>query len=328
MNDDLSRYAVRVHAVGGPEVLTWAQEPAPLPGPGEVQLRQTAIGLNFIDVYLRGGLYPTPLPFVPGQEGAGVVTRLGPGVEGLKVGTRVAYAGVLGAYATTRTLPAERLVPLPDGLSELTAAAVMLKGMTAEYLARRAHQVRPGETVVVHAAAGGVGQLLCQWARHLGATVVGVVGSEEKARVASGCGAEHVVVLPRQSLVDEVRRLTRGRGADVVYDSVGRSTLDASLDALRPRGLLVSFGQSSGLPAPVSLAALGGARSLFVTRPSLHAYIHSREELEASAAALFDVLALGVVRVTEPTRFPLADVAQAHRALEARQTTGAVVLVP
>lgn len=324
----MNRLVVRVRAVGGPDVLEVEEDAAPLPGPGEVQLTQTAIGLNFLDTYQRSGLYPMPLPFVPGSEGAGVVSAIGAGVDEALLGRRVAYAGVLGAYASVRTLPAERVVPLPDGLSDLLAAAMMLKGMTAEYLVRRLHVVQPREVVVVHAAAGGVGQLLCQWASHLGATVIGVVGSEAKAAIARRCGAQHVVVTPGQSLVDEVKRLTGGRGVDVVYDSVGKATLDASLDALKARGLLVSFGQSSGMPAPLSLAALGGARSLFVTRPSLHAYVHTRAELEASASALFDVVTRGVVTVAEPTRFSLRDVAAAHRALEGRQTTGSVVLVP
>lgn len=323
----MNRTVVRVSRPGGPEVLSLEQEPAPQPGRGEVQLRQTAIGLNFIDVYLRSGLYPTPTPFIPGQEGAGVVTAVGEGVT-LPLGARVAYAGVVGAYATVRTLPAERVVVIPDGISDVTAAAMMLKGMTAEYLVRRCFVVKPGDLVVIHAAAGGVGQLACQWARHLGATVVGVVGRREKAELARACGAHHVVVLAEQKLVDEVRRLSNGRGADVVYDSVGRDTLGASLDCLKPRGLLVSFGQSSGMPDPIALSTLGGARSLYVTRPSLHAYVHAREELEASATALFDVVTRGVVQVRPPTTFPLTQVAEAHRALEGRRTTGSVVLLP
>ncbi|MDX2010990.1 MAG: quinone oxidoreductase [Myxococcaceae bacterium] len=324
----MNRLVVRVRAVGGPEVLEVEEEVAPAPGHGEVQLTQTAVGLNFIDTYQRSGLYPMPLPFVPGSEGAGVVSAVGAGVDASLLGRRVAYAGVLGAYATVRTLAAERVVQVPDGVSDVLAAAMMLKGMTAEYLVRRLHAVQPGEVVVVHAAAGGVGQLLCQWASHLGATVIGVVGSEAKAAIARRCGAGHVVVTPGQSLVDEAKRLTSGRGVDVVYDSVGKDTLSASLDALRPRGLLVSFGQSSGMPPPLALSSLGGARSLFVTRPSLHAYVHTRAELEASASALFDVVARGVVTVAEPTRFTLRAVADAHRALEGRQTTGSVVLVP
>lgn len=319
------RTVVRVHRVGGPEVLELEREPMPRPGPGEVLLRQTAMGLNFIDVYLRTGLYPRPLPFVPGQEGAGVVEAVGEGAS-LEPGARVAYAGVLGGYASHVVVPEARLVELPAAIDERTAAAVMLKGLTAEYLVRRCHAVKPGQTVVVHAAAGGVGQLACQWARLLGATVIGAVGSA--AKVPQVVGAHHVVDLSRFPLVDEVRRLTGGRMADVVYDSVGKDTLAASLEALKPRGLLVSFGQSSGMPPPIPLASLGGERSLYVTRPSLHAWVHERSELVEASAALFDVLARGQVKVAPPTLFPLSEVAEAHRALEARRTTGSVVLLP
>lgn len=323
----MERTVVRVHAVGPADVLTLEREETPLPGPGEVQVRQTAIGLNFIDVYFRSGLYPTALPFIPGQESVGVVTAVGEGVA-LPLGARVASAGVPGAYATARVLPSERVVLVPDAIDDVTAAAIMLKGMTAEYLVRRCHRIEPGQVVVVHAAAGGVGQLLCQWARHLGATVIGAVGRPEKAALATASGAHHVVVLSEQALVDEVKRLTGGRGVDVVYDSVGKDTLAASLDSLKPRGLLVSFGQSSGMPEPLALSSLGGARSLFVTRPSMHAYVHSRAELEESSAALFDVVTRGVVKVSAPTTFPLSAVADAHRALEQRKTTGSVVLLP
>jgi NADPH2:quinone reductase len=324
----MMRTVIRVRAVGGPEALAIEDEPVPLPGPGEVQLEQKAIGLNFIDVYLRSGLYPSTLPMIPGQEGVGVVTALGPHVTGLSVGMRVGYAGVLGAYSSRRIVPAERLVKLPDRIDDLTAASVLLKGMTAEYLVRRCHQVKPGEVVVVHAAAGGVGQLACQWARHLGATVIGVVGTASKAHLATLSGAHHVVSLDQQHLVEVVHSLTNGHGADVVYDSVGKATIAHSLDALRPRGLLVSFGQSSGMPDPLALSSLGGARSLYVTRPSMHAYVHSREELEESSGALFEVLQSGVVKVRPPTTFPLAKAAEAHRALEGRRTTGSVVLLP
>jgi NADPH2:quinone reductase len=324
----MTRTVVRVRSVGGPEVLSVERDEAPAPGPGEVLVKQTAIGLNFIDVYLRSGLYPSTLPLVPGQEGAGVVSAVGEGVTSLKTGDRVAYASVLGAYASERLLPADRAILVPDGVADSVAAAMMLKGMTAEYLVRRCVPVKPGMVVVVHAAAGGVGQLACQWARHLGATVIGCVGSDAKAQLAADSGAHHVVVLSRQRLPDEVKRLTGGAGADVVYDSVGRDTLQGSLEALRPRGMLVSFGQSSGMPDPIALSSLGGARSLYVTRPSLHAWVHSREELEASAQALFDVVGRGVVKVRAPTTFPLEQVAGAHRALEARQTTGSVVLIP
>jgi NADPH:quinone reductase len=317
---------VRVLAVGGPEVLTLDETEAPNPGPGEVQVKQTSIGLNFIDVYHRTGLYPLPLPFVPGQEGAGVVTAVGEGVSRFGVGDRVAYAPIGGAYATVRLAPAEKLLKIPDGISDVVAAAVMLKGMTAEFLLRRCHVVQRGQTVVIHAAAGGVGQLACQWARHLGAIVIGTVGRRDKAALASAAGAHHVVVLDEEGLVERVKALTDGRGADVVYDSIGKDTLEASLDALKARGLLVSFGQSSGTPEPLALAALGGPRSLFVTRPSLFAYTSTRPELEASAQALFDVVSSGAVKAPTPMTFPLTQVAEAHRALEGRRTTGSVVL--
>lgn len=321
-------HALRVHAVGGPEVLTWQAVEVPPPGPGEVQLEHRAIGLNFIDVYHRTGLYPLPLPFTPGQEGAGVVTAVGPGVTTVSPGQRVAYAGLAGAYAERRNAPAERLVALPDAIDFDTAAAVMLKGMTAEFLLNRCRPVGPGDTVVFHAAAGGVGQLACQWAKHLGARVVGVVGRRDKVALAQAAGCDAVVCLGSEDLVARVQALTAGKGAQVVYDSVGKDTLLQSLDCLAPRGTLVSFGQSSGTPPPLELGRLGGLRSLFVTRPSLFAYVATRAELEGSARALFDVLAQGAVTVSPPRRFALRDAAQAHRALEGRETTGSLVLVP
>ncbi|MEW6433138.1 MAG: quinone oxidoreductase [Myxococcota bacterium] len=321
-------HAIRVHAVGGPEVLKWEAVEPPPPGPGEVQLEHRAIGLNFIDVYHRTGLYPLPLPFTPGQEGAGVVTAVGAGVATLQVGQRVAYAGLAGAYAERRNAPAERLVHLPDDVEFATAAAVMLKGMTAEFLLKRCRPVGPGDTIVFHAAAGGVGQLACQWAKHLGARVIGVVGHRDKASLAQAAGCDAVVTLGEEDLVARVQALTGGGGAHVVYDSVGKDTLLASLDCLAPRGMLVSFGQSSGKPPPVELAQLGGLRSLYLTRPSLFAYIATRPELEASAAALFAAIRRGVVKVAPPRTFSLSAAAEAHRALEARETTGSVVLLP
>lgn len=321
-------HAIRVHAVGGPEQLRWEDVELPPPGPGEVQLAHRAVGLNFIDVYHRTGLYPLPLPFTPGQEGAGVVTALGSGVTTLQVGQRVAYAGLGGAYAERRNAPAERLVSLPDEVDFVTAASCLLKGMTAELLVRRCRPVGPGDTIVVHAAAGGVGQLACQWARHLGARVIGVVGQRGKVALAEAAGCAAVVSLADEDLVARVQALTGGRGAQVVYDSVGRDTLLRSLDCLAPRGTLVSFGQSSGTPPALELAQLGGVRSLYVTRPSLFAYIATRPELDASAGALFDVLRGGHVRVAAPRTFPLSAAAEAHRALEGRETTGAVVLLP
>lgn len=319
--------AMRVHQVGGPEQLRWEPVELPPPGAGEVRLAQTAVGVNFIDVYHRTGLYPQPAPFVLGQEGAGVVAAVGAGVTSLREGDRVAYAMLPGAYAEQRNAPVARLLKLPAGISDELAASVMLKGMTAEFLVRRCPRaLAKGDVVLLHAAAGGVGQLAAQWARALGATVIGVVGRAEKAAVARAAGCEHVLVSADDDFVARARELTGGRGVDVAYDSVGRDTLSRSLDCLKVRGLLVSFGQSSGPPPPLELARLGGPRSLFVTRPSLHAYVSTREDLEASAAALFDVLTTGAVKVAPPTRFALRDAADAHRALEARETTGSLVL--
>ena len=322
----MSTHGIRVTQPGGPERLEWAALEVPPPGPGEVQLRQTAIGVNFIDVYHRTGLYPLPLPFTPGAEGAGVVTALGAGATGFSVGQRVAYVHA-GAYAEVRNVPADRLVPLPDGISDAVAASVMLKGMTAEFLLRRCRPVGPGDTLLFHAAAGGVGQLAVPWARHLGATVIGVVGRPEKVAVARAAGAHHVLLQSPQ-LVAEVKALTGGKGVQVVYDSVGKDTLDASLDCLAPRGMLVLFGQSSGKPPPLDLQRLGGPRSLYLSRPSLFAYVADRAELLASSAALFEVLLRGIVTVAAPTAFPLKDAAKAHQALESRATTGSLVLLP
>ncbi len=318
---------VRIHRTGGPEVLEHEEMTLPPPGPGEVQLKQTALGLNFIDVYYRSGLYTPPLPMTPGQEGAGVITALGSGVAGFAVGQRVAYAGALGGYADVRNVRAEVLVRVPDGIDDVTAAAVMLKGMTADMLLNRVQQTKRGDVVLIHAAAGGVGQLATQWARHLGATVIGTVGRAEKAVLAAK-NCHHVLVTGEGPWVEKVRALTGGKGVDVVFDSVGRDTVPQSLDALRSRGLLVSFGQSSGRPEPLDIVSLGGLRSLFITRPSLHAWNHTREELERASASLFSVLTSGAVKVSAPTTFALAEVAKAHRALENRETTGSVVLIP
>jgi NADPH2:quinone reductase len=323
-----SSHAIRVHAVGGPQVLTLEDVTVPEPGPGEVQLRQTAIGLNFIDVYHRTGLYPMPLPFTPGQEGAGVVTKLGPGVTAFQVGDRVAYAPLGGAYAAVRNAPAERLVPVPAGVSDDVAASVMLKGMTAEFLLRRCRPVQAGETILFHAAAGGVGQLACQWAKALGARVIGTVGSAAKVAVAKGAGCDEVINSREEDVAARVKALTGGKGVPVVYDSVGKDTWSGSLDALSPRGMLVSFGQASGKVPPVDLGTLSGPRSLFVTRPSLFAYVATREELQAAAKALFDVILSGAVKVAAPTVFALAEASKAHQALEGRETTGSVVLRP
>ena len=319
--------AIQVKQVGDASVLRFGEVEVPPPAAGEVQLRHTAIGVNFIDVYHRTGLYPMPLPFIPGQEGVGAVTALGEGVTTLRVGQRVAYAGLTGAYAEVRNAKAERLVALPDDVSDVTAASIMLKGMTAEALLRRVRPLRRGDPILFHAAAGGVGLLATQWAKHLGANVIGAVGSRHKLELAAP-NCHHVICLSDGPWVEHVRQLSGGRGVEVAYDSVGKDTLMHSLDALAPRGMLVSFGQSSGKPPPLDIVALGGLRSLFLTRPSLFAYIATRAELEESAGALFEIVRSGVVKVSPPTVVPLAEAAEAHRALEGRQTSGSVVLIP
>jgi NADPH2:quinone reductase len=293
-------------------------------------LRQTAVGLNFIDVYYRTGLYPPPqLPFVPGLEAAGVVEAVGEGVRDLRVGQRVAYASPpIGAYAKRRLMPADRLVALPDGIDDETAAAMMLKGMTAQYLLRRTYRVQSGQTILFHAAAGGVGLIACQWAKHLGATVIGTVGSEAKAEVARAHGCAHVIRYDREDVVARVREITGGKGVPVVYDSVGQTTFESSLDCLAPFGMLVSFGQSSGKIAPVDLGILSQKGSLYVTRPTLMTYTAERSDLVAAANELFDVVQSGAVRIGINQRFPLRDAAAAHRALEGRRTTGSTLLLP
>ena len=322
-------HAIRVHETGGADVLRWESIEVGEPGPGEVRVRHTAVGLNFIDTYHRTGLYPLPLPFVPGLEAAGVVEALGDAVEGLSVGDRVAYgAGPLGAYAEARLMPADKLVRIPPGVDDNTAAAMMLQGMTVEYLLRRTYRVREGDTILLHAAAGGVGLIACQWAKHLGATIVGTVGSDEKAELARAHGCDHPVVYTRESFVDRVKDLTGGRGVPVVYDSVGKDTFQDSLECLSPRGLMVTFGQSSGSVPPFDPGILSARGSLFLTRPTLMHYVATRADLESSASALFDVVAAGHVNVEVRQRFSLADAAEAHRALEGRRTTGSTVLVP
>ena len=322
-------HAIRIHAHGGPEVLCWEAVAAADPGPGEVLIRQTAIGLNFIDVYERTGLYPGALPSGLGREGAGVVEAVGPRVRGFKPGNRVAYVSQQpGAYAQERTIAADRLVKIPDGVSDRLAAAAMLKGLTAWFLLRRTHRVARGETVVVHAAAGGVGLILSQWARHLGATVVGVVGSDAKAEVARAHGCHHVLVLGRDDLPARVRSLTGGQGAHVVYDSVGKDTFTASLDSLRPLGMMVTYGNASGPVPPFAPLELARRGSLFLTRPILFHYVARRAELERGARELFDVIGRGAVRIEIGQSYALQDVAQAHRDLEARRTVGSTVLIP
>lgn len=322
-------HAIRIHEHGDPSVLRWEEVELPPPGRGEARIRHTAAGLNYIDVYHRTGLYPVgSLPSGLGLEGAGVVEAVGEGVSEVSVGDRVAYVGgPLGAYATARNIPAARLVPLPETIGDSQAAGMMLRGMTAEYLLHRTYPVRPGDTILVHAAAGGVGLMLCQWAHHLGARVIGTVGSDEKADLARAHGCDHPVVYTREDFVARVRELTEGVGVPVVYDSVGKATFMGSLDCLRPRGYMVSFGQSSGKVPPIDIGILGQQRSLFLTRPSIAAYTASREELTASATALFDVVAAGAVRVNVNQSFPLEAAAEAHRALEGRATTGSTVLL-
>ncbi len=322
-------YAIRIHAHGGPEVLRRESVAETEPGRGEVLLRQTAIGLNFIDVYERTGLYPAELPSGLGREAAGVVEAVGARVRGLAVGDRVAYAlNQPGAYAQQRVLPADKLVRIPDGVSDRLAAASILKGLTAQFLLRRTHRVRKGDIVVVHAAAGGVGLIAAQWARYLGAKVIGVVGSETKARVAREHGCHHVLIPGQDDLPARVRELSGGPGAHVVYDSVGKDTFFASLDSLRPLGMMVSFGNASGAVPPIAPLELAKRGSLFLTRPTLFHYIARRAELERAARELFDVIGTGAVRIEIGQTYPLEDVAQAHRDLEARRTTGSTVLIP
>ena len=322
--------AIRIHQTGGPEVMRWEDAEVGAPGPGEIRIRHEAVGLNYIDVYFRTGLYPAPsLPFSPGMEGAGVVEAVGEDVEVLVTGDRVAYAAPpVGAYAQVRLMPAEKAVKVPDGIDSRQAAAMMLQGMTVEYLLRRTYPVRSGDTVLFHAAAGGVGLIACQWAKHLGATVIGTVGSDEKAELARAHGCDHPIVYTRENFTERVRELTGGAGVPVVYDSVGRDTFEGSLDCLRPRGMLVSFGQSSGTIDPFDIGILSAKGSLYVTRPTLMTYTASRADLESSAQALFEVVGSGAVRVTVNRTFPLAEAADAHRALESRQTTGSTILVP
>ena len=322
--------AVRVHQNGGPEALRYEDVDIPVPGAGEVLVRHAAIGLNFLDVYYRSGLYPAPngLPLTPGGEAAGVIEAVGAGVTGLRKGDRVAYTTPLGAYAEKRVISADRVVRVPDGVSDEQAAAMMLKGLTAAYLLLRTYKVQKGETVLFHAAAGGVGLLFGQWAKHLGATVIGTAGSPDKVELALAHGFDHVIDYRKQEFVAEVNRLTDGRKCDVVYDSVGKDTFAGSLDCLRPLGMLVSFGQSSGPIPPFNLAVLSQKGSLFLTRPTLFSYIAKRRELESLSAALFDVVAKGIVDVKINQRFALADAGKAHEALEARKTTGTTILVP
>jgi NADPH:quinone reductase len=319
--------AIRVHEVGGPEVLRWEESAAGAPGKGQVKLRHRFAGLNFIDVYHRTGLYPVALPFSPGMEGAGVVLEVGPEVTDFVPGDRVAYAGGSpGSYAEERVMPADRLVKLPAGIDERTAASMMLKGMTAQYLLRQTIKIEPGDTILFHAAAGGVGLIACQWAKRIGATVIGTAGSEEKAALAKSHGCDDVILYRRESFVDRVKELTGGRGVRAVYDSVGKDTFLGSLDCLAPRGMMVLFGQSSGPVPPFDPALLANKGSLYLTRPSLFAYTSTRSALLATAQDLFDQVKSGAVKIEAARSFPLSAAADAHRSLEARATTGSTVL--
>lgn len=321
--------AIRIHEQGGPEVMRWEDVEVGDPGEGEARVRHAAVGLNYIDVYHRSGLYPLKLPSVIGLEGAGVVEAVGKGVTDVRAGDRVAYAGVPpGAYSEVRLMPAHRLVGLPDALDDKTAASMMLQGMTARYLIRRTYRVQRGDTILLHAAAGGVGLILAQWAKHLGATVIGTVGSDDKAKLAHANGCAHTIVYSRENVAERVRQITNGEGVAAVYDSVGRATFEASLDSLRPLGMMVSFGNASGPLPPIDSGALVSRGSLFFTRPTLMTYTAKRDDLLASAAELFDVVIKGHVKVHVNQTYALKDAERAHRDLEGRKTTGSSVFIP
>jgi NADPH2:quinone reductase len=320
--------AIRIHQPGGPEAMLLEDIELPPPARGEVRIRHHAIGLNFIDIYFRSGLYPAPLPFTPGNEGAGEIVALGKGVDGWKIGDRVAYVSTLGSYADERNIDAKALIKLPKAISYETGAAMMLKGLTAQYLLRRTYRVKEGDTILVHAAAGGVGMLLCQWGRALGATVIGTVGSEEKGKLAKKAGAKHVILYNTEDFAARVKAITKGRLCDVVYDGVGKSTFPGSLDCLRPMGMFVSYGSASGQVEAFNIGLLQQKGSLFATRPTLFHYIAKREDYEASARDLMKAISRGDVKIPIHARFPLADAAKAHEALAGRSTTGAAVLLP
>jgi len=321
-------HAIRFHKTGGPEVLVWEEIQLGAPGPGEARIRQTAVGLNFVDIYNRTGLYPVPLPSGLGSEGAGVVEAVGPGVTDLKPGDRVAYgAAPVGAYAEARLIPADRLIKLPNGIDDKTAAAMMLKGLTVQYLIRQTYRVKKGDTILLHAAAGGIGTILSQWAKHLGATVIGTVGSDEKAKLAKANGCAHVIVYTREDFVKRVEEITGGRKVPVVYDSVGKDTFMKSLDCCAPLGLVALFGQSSGSVEPLNLGLLAAKGSLYVTRPTLNTYGAKRENLVAMAKELFEVVESGAVKITVNQTYALKDAAKAHADLGARKTTGSTVLL-
>ena len=322
-------HAIRIHQTGGPEVLRWEEVTLPDLQPNEARVRHEAVGVNFIDIYHRSGLYPLPLPSGIGMEGAGVVEAVGSAVTELKPGDRVAYAGgPAGAYAEVRNMPVAPLVKLPDAIDFKTGAAMMLQGMTAQYLLRRTYKVQAGDTILIHAAAGGVGLLVCQWARALGATVIGTVSSDEKAALAKAHGCDHPIVYTRENFVERVKAITGGAGVPVVYDSIGKDTFQGSLDCLRPMGLMVTFGNASGPVPPVDTLELSRRGSLFLTRPTLFTYIAKRQDLLDISADLFDVVVAGKVKVEVNQTYPLKDAARAQEDLAARRTTGSTVLLP
>jgi NADPH:quinone reductase len=322
-------HSIRIHETGGPEVLCWEEVAVPAPAANEATVRHHAVGLNFIDIYHRTGLYPLPLPSGIGMEGAGVVEAVGTGVTDLKPGDRVAYAGgPVGAYAEVRNIPADRLVPLPDAIDFKTGAAMMLQGLTAQYLLRRTYRVQPGDTILIHAAAGGVGLIVCQWAKALGATVIGTVSSDQKAALARAHGCDHAIVYTRENFTERVRQITGGEGVPVVYDSIGKDTFTGSLDCLRPLGMMVTFGNASGPVPPLDLLELSKRGSLFITRPTLFGYSAKRADLLAMAGELFEVVVSGQVKIEVNQTYPLRDAAQAQIDLAARKTTGSTVLLP
>ena len=320
--------AVRYHKQGGPEVLQLDDVQVGEPGAGQVRIRHTAIGVNFVDTYQRSGLYPMQLPAVAGNEAAGVVDAVGPDVKDLKKGDRIAYTGLPGSYCEQRIVPADRMVKIPEGISDDQAASMMLKGMTVHYLIFSTYAVKKGETVLWHATAGGVGLIACQWLKALGVTTIGTAGSDEKCALAKAHGADHVVNYSKENFVERVMAITGGKKVPVVYDSVGKTTWEGSLDCLRPRGLMVTFGNASGPVAPVNLGILSTKGSLYVTRPTLATYIAARQDLVERSSALFDAVKSGKVKIETTKKYKLADAAQAHRDLEGRKTTGSVVLIP
>jgi NADPH2:quinone reductase len=318
--------AIRIHQVGGPDVMRWEDVDVKAPGPGEALIRHSAVGLNYIDTYHRSGLYPVPMPAIIGSEGAGVVEAIGSGVSEVAVGDRVAYGNApIGAYAEKRLVPAHRLLKLPQAISDKQAASMMLKGMTAQYLIRRTYRVKAGETVLVHAAAGGVGLIMCQWLKHLGATVIGTAGDKAKGELAKKHGCDHLVLYREEDFAKRVKEITGGKGVPVVYDGVGKDTWEKSLDCLQPRGLMVSYGNASGAVAPINIGILNTKGSLFLTRPSLFGYVAKREELVETAGDLFEVVGKGIVKIEINQSYALKDAAQAHRDLESRKTTGSTV---